>query len=102
MRTWWRRSSREPREPDGPDSVVVWNRACDCDFEPRRRGDRALKAAILLDGLTSNGGLDLAFEGMSEDERQQAIVALRYFGLADAARLVEEAFAMTDEEAREA
>ena len=79
----------------------VWNRACDYDFQPRRNGDRLLKAAIVFDGLTANGGLTLSLDTSRHNEALEAVTALHRFGLARAARVVERALAVNDEQARE-
>lgn len=77
----------------------VWNRACDYSFQPTRSGDKLLKTVIQFDGLAQNGGLGHAIDVTESDEVAQAVLGLRQLGLLDAARLVEEALALDDEEA---
>ena len=84
------------------DAPVVWNRACDFEYQPRKEGDRALRAALQLDSLTGNGGLGHAVDVMTEEEGRAAIAAFRHFGLEDTALLVEQAFALPTETMREA
>jgi hypothetical protein len=81
--------------------VLVWNRACDYDFQPSRTGDRALKAAIAFDGLTGNGGLGHTLDVLTDKEVREAVAAFRHLGLGEAARLVERARGLP-EEGREA
>lgn len=52
-------------------------------------GDVALTAMLLLHGLAMNGGLLDAVAGMPEDEVVRAVAGYRYFGLNDAAAVVE-------------
>jgi Domain of unknown function (DUF4375) len=40
----------------------IWNRACDSDWNPVRRGDRALHDVLMFHGFIRNGGLDAALE----------------------------------------
>lgn len=82
-------------------ATIVWNRACDYDFQPTRVGDRLLKAAIQFDGLANNGGLGHAIDVADPAEVQEALEGLRRFGLGDAAQVVEAALALDDEEAQE-
>jgi hypothetical protein len=98
MRQWWRRRSRQRPSADS----LVWNRACDYDFQPERPGDRALKAAIQFDGLTCNGGLGHALDVRTDEEVREAVASFRYFGLMNAAQLVEGAARLADEGEREA
>ena len=69
----------------------VWNRACDAmasGLPPNARiGDVMLTRAIAFDGLVHNGGL---LNRVEEDEGLiEAIGALRWFGLLEAAARVE-------------
>ena len=91
-----------PEVPDPPPEVVVWNRACDYDYQPCRTGDKALKAAIQFDGLTCNGGLGHTLDVLTETEVREAVAAFRHLGLTEAARVVEDALALPDEGPREA
>ena len=84
------------------DATTVWNRACDYDFQPTCEGDRRLKAVVQFDALIQNGGLGHALDVAGPDEVEDAVDALRHFGLPDAARVVEAARAQDDEEVREA
>ena len=72
------------------DSDRVWNRAClELGGANPMEGDVALTAMVLLHGLAMNGGLLDAVEGMSEAEVMRAVAGFRYFGLGDAAAVVE-------------
>lgn len=69
----------------------VWNRACDAMAAgevPAHDGDRALVAAIALDGAVQSGGLVSAVE---QDLAGAGVEAYRWFGLDDLATLVERA-----------
>ncbi len=66
-------------------------------FEPRRRRDRLLKAAGAFDGHVSNGGLGRALDVTGENDVEEAVQGLRYFGLQGAARVVVTAMTLEDE-----
>jgi hypothetical protein len=80
----------------------VWNRACDYDYEPTRKGDMLLKAVVQFDGLAQNGGLGHALDVAEPNEVGDALQRLRLLGLSGAAGVVERALALDDEEAQEA
>lgn len=82
-------------------ATVVWNRACDYDFQPTRVGDRLLKAAIQFHGLANNGGLGHAIDVAEPAAVQEALEGFRRFGLVGAVQVVEAALALDDEEAQE-
>ena len=104
LRRWLGRVRRRSASevPYWEPAWLVWNRACDYDFQPHRPGDKALKAAIEFDGLTCNGGIGHTLDVSTETEVREAVAAFRHLGLTDAARLVEHALALPDEGAREA
>ena len=81
---------------------MVWNRACDYDFEPTLVGDKLLKASVQFDALVNNGGLGHTIHVAEPIEVQDALTGLRRFGLDDAARVVETALGLNDEDAQEA
>jgi hypothetical protein len=93
--------AREGTTVDG-NATIVWNRACDHDFQPTRTGDRLLKAVIQFDGLAQNGGVGHAIEVAESPDVEDALLGFRQLGLADAAHVVEAALALDDEEAQEA
>lgn len=71
------------------DALAVWNRACGALMDPDielREGDRALVAAIELNGVIENGGVATLDEAENVD---QGVAGLRWFGLDAAADLVE-------------
>ena len=68
---------------------AVWNRACDAmaaDEPPERTGDAMLMRAIAFDGEVHANGL---LDRLERDGVDEAIEALRWFGLTDAAERVE-------------
>ncbi|GAB3765452.1 DMP19 family protein [Microlunatus parietis] len=67
---------------------VIWNRACSSRAVARRSGDLALAAVIRFVGLTANGGLAHACEGLTAEELDAAENGYRYLGLDEAADLV--------------
>jgi hypothetical protein len=83
---WWV-VDRDPKDH----ADEVWNRACDALASglpsEARTGDVMLLRAIAFDGRVHNGGL---LDRIEEDEGlDEAIEALRWFGLLDAAARVE-------------
>ena len=68
----------------------LWDRALDCDFEPTREGDQALKAVLQFHGLVRNGGMDYALD-TDFDKAAQAAEGLRRFGATELAEAVSRA-----------
>jgi len=60
-----------------------------------------LKAAGAFDGHVSNGGLGHALDVTGENDVEEAVQGLRYFGLQGAARVVVTAMTLEDEGAQE-
>ena len=73
---------------------MVWNRACDPDFQARLPGDRALFDVITLDADINNGGLDHAIDDVGPQSFTTAAAGFRFFGLIDVAEIVERANAI--------
>jgi hypothetical protein len=76
------------------DADRVWNRACgqgECDSP--RVGDSALAALITFHSAAMNGGVLHALETCSETQVNAAAHGYRFFGLAEAAGVVEAALA---------
>ena len=72
----------------------VWNRACgqgECNSP--RGGDLALAALITFHSVAMNGGVLHALETCSEAQITAAANGYRFFGLADAAGMVEASLA---------
>ncbi len=70
----------------------IWNRAAlfwETDDRDRLSGDLALKALLLAHGLIMNGGVAHCHDAMSPEEVSQAVEGYRWFGLDQAAELVE-------------
>jgi hypothetical protein len=75
---------------------LVWNRACDVDFEPRLPGDHALWDVIHLDSDINNGGLDHAIDCVGPPAFVAAAAGFRYFGIEEVAEIVERANAIAE------
>ncbi len=72
--------------------VVIWNRAAlEAGGSDPREGDTALSALLLLHGMVMNGGVDHALEALNEAQYRSAVEGFRYFGLEEAAAVLEEA-----------
>lgn len=72
------------------DADQVWNRAAWEHGGPRPgEGDLALAALLLVHNLAINGGLLHSVDVHSADETGQAVAGFRYFGLEDAAEVVD-------------
>lgn len=56
-----------------------------------REGDAALAALLLLHGMAMNGGLDHAIEVLGSENYALALNGFRYFGLEQAAAVLEQA-----------
>lgn len=68
----------------------VWNRATQMDAGPNRAaGDIALRALLSVHSLAMNGGLLHSVVNHSQEELEEAAAGYRYFGLGDAAEVVE-------------
>lgn len=61
----------------------IWNRAVDMDGDDpaAREGDRALRDVLLMHGMTENGGLLNAVEGLEPAEIADAVAGLRWLGM---------------------
>ncbi|QWC84190.1 hypothetical protein KLP28_11365 [Nocardioidaceae bacterium] len=78
------------------DVDVIWDRACELlmsdatghGIEGLREGDRMLADAIHLDGCFQRSGAD-AMPDLDDTDRDAGVVGLRWFGLDDAADIVE-------------
>jgi hypothetical protein len=70
----------------------VWNRAAleRGGAEPRE-GDRALAALLRVHGDVRNGGFDHAVDCLGAAELREGLEGYRWFGLSEAAAVVEEA-----------
>ena len=74
------------------DQSRVWNRAAlDAGGEAPLQGDAALAALLALHGMIMNGGIDHALEVLDVAEFADGIAAFRYFGLDEAACVLEAA-----------
>jgi hypothetical protein len=74
----------------------IWNRAAmEAGGPDPREGDSALAALLLLHGMAMNGGIDHAIEVLSSEEYTSALKGFRYFGLEQAAALLEKATGAT-------
>ena len=58
-----------------------------------REGDTALAALLLAHGMIMNGGVDHALEALSKEQYAAAVRGFRYFGLSEAAAVLEKAAA---------
>jgi hypothetical protein len=68
----------------------VWNRACMAHGGPEpRHGDLALAAMLRFHSRAMSGGLLDAVEGVSATEVSDALAGFRYFGLDEAAAVLE-------------
>lgn len=77
------------------DETRIWNRAAlQKGGASPGEGDAALTAAIQFNGLAMNGGVVHAFEVLRGEELHAACAGFRYFGLDQAAALIETAFKM--------
>lgn len=71
----------------------VWNRACAEAGRPKELvapGDRALADMVLAHSLAMNGGVLHAVECLDPAELIGAVAGYRYFGLVDAAQVIED------------
>ena len=81
----------------------VWNRACELVGRPGpQSGDTELSAMLLAHNITMNGGVLHCVEALSVEELDSALHGYRYFGLNDAAEIIEEARSVPPEDAVEA
>lgn len=72
--------------------LQVWNRAAmHGGGAAPRAGDAALSALLIAHGYVMNGGVVHALEGLDADELARAIEGYRFFGLASAAQVLEQA-----------
>lgn len=75
----------------------IWNRAAmDAGGPAPREGDSALAALLLLHGMAMNGGLDHAIEVLGSGDYTLALNGFRYFGLDQAAAVLEQARGATE------
>ena len=73
-------------------TAKVWNRAAlESGGDAPLEGDRALAALLAVHGMIMNGGLDHALEVLDSDEWAAGIAAFCYFGLSEAASVLETA-----------
>lgn len=76
------------------DRDKVWNRAAlEAGGANPLEGDKALAALLAVHGMIMNGGVDNALEVLPPSEVAAGIAACRYFGLAEAAAVLETASA---------
>jgi hypothetical protein len=74
----------------------IWNRAAMAAGGPNsREGDSALAALLLFHGMAMNDGIDHAMHVLSSDEYASALKGFRYFGLEQAAAVLEKAAGAT-------
>jgi Domain of unknown function (DUF4375) len=71
----------------------IWNRALDLDYEPQRRGDRALADVLGFHSLAMNGGFSHSLE-VDLAQATRAVEGFRLFGQDSAARLIDRACAV--------
>jgi len=89
------RRRRAEAEQESGESVLseadrIWNRAAGQHGGPELAdGDNALAALLSVHSLAMNGGLLHSVENHSQDQIERAIAGYRYFGLDDAAAVVE-------------
>ncbi len=69
-------------------ATAVWNRACGLSEPSSARGDLALRAMALFDGVAQNGGFLHAVEHFSAEELDAATEGFGYYGLTESASLV--------------
>lgn len=74
-----------------PRQDQIWNRACLERGGPSpAAGDIALASLLLAHGLVMNGGVVHALECLSQAEISAAIAGFDYFGLTEAAKVLNE------------
>jgi hypothetical protein len=75
----------------------IWNRACLQGGGPQpAEGDQALASLLRVHGRVMNGGVLHALE-IQQESLRRAITAYRYFGLLDAAAVLEREWEDSDE-----
>ena len=84
-------TDKGPGESVLSDADRVWNRATGegRGSVPLVEGDTALAALLSVHSLAMNGGMLHSLENHSQDQIERAIAGYRYFGLDDAAAVVE-------------
>jgi hypothetical protein len=72
------------------DAGLIWNRACDIDYQPSRPGDVALQSIIRFHGLSMNGGIAHALE-LNFEQSERVAQHYRFFGADNHAATIEQA-----------
>jgi len=74
------------------DTGKIWNRAAlESGGEAPLEGDKALAALLAVHGMIMNGGIDHVLEVLDVGELAAGIAGFHYFGLAEAASVLEAA-----------